>query len=35
MEEYFTPYPTHIIVPEDYWICSHNIEYTLQENKNK
>ena len=20
-------YPTHVEVPEDYWICSHNIEY--------
>ena len=23
------------IYTEDYWVCSHNIEYTLQENKNK
>jgi len=21
-------YPTHIEVPEDYWVCSHNVEYT-------
>ena len=28
-------YPIYIEVPEDYWVCSHNIEYTLQENKNK
>ena len=20
-------YPTHIEVPEDYWVCSHNVEY--------
>ena len=20
-------YPTHIEVPEDYWVCSHNLEY--------
>ena len=20
-------YPTHIEVPEDYWVCSHNMEY--------
>jgi len=20
-------YPTHIEVPEDYWVCSHDIEY--------
>ena len=26
---------SYVEVPEDYWVCSHNIEYTLQENKNK
>ena len=20
-------YPTHIEVPEDYWVCSHDVEY--------
>ena len=20
-------YPTHIEVPEDYWVCSNNVEY--------
>ena len=20
-------YPTHIEVPENYWVCSHNVEY--------
>ena len=20
-------YPTHIEVPEDYWVCSQNVEY--------
>ena len=20
-------YPTHIEVPEDYWVCSHNVDY--------
>ena len=20
-------YPTHIEAPEDYWVCSHNVEY--------
>jgi len=25
--EYFTPYPTHIEVPENYWVSSHNVEY--------
>ena len=24
-------YPTHVEVPEDYWVCSHNIEYTLNQ----
>ena len=24
---YFSEYPTYIEVPEDYWICSHNVEY--------
>ena len=27
-------YPTHLEVPDDYWISSHNIKYTLTENKN-
>ena len=28
MEEYWdSEYPTHIEVPEDYWVCSHNVEY--------
>ena len=20
-------YPTHVEVPEDYWVCSHDVEY--------
>ena len=20
-------YPTHVEVPEDYWVCSNNVEY--------
>ena len=20
-------YPTYVEVPEDYWVCSHNVEY--------
>ncbi len=20
-------YPTHVEVPEDYWVCSHNVEW--------
>ena len=29
MEENYwdTNYPTHIIVPEGYWVSSHDIEY--------
>jgi len=26
-EEYFTSYPTHIEVPDGYWVSSHNVEY--------
>ena len=26
-KEYFTEYPTYIEVPEDYWVCSHNVEF--------
>ena len=25
-------YPTHIIIPEDYWVSSYNIEYSFKEN---
>tara|TARA_Y100001970_G_scaffold289400_1_gene419614 strand:- start:744 stop:854 length:111 start_codon:yes stop_codon:yes gene_type:complete len=27
-------YPTHIEVPENYWVFSHNVEYSSKENKN-
>ena len=28
MEDYWdSPYPTHIEVPDGYWVCSHNVEY--------
>ncbi len=20
-------YPTHVEIPEDYWVCSHSVEY--------
>ena len=23
-------YPTHIEVPEDYWVCSHNVEWIVE-----
>ena len=26
-KEYFTPYPTHIEITEDYWVSSHDVEY--------
>jgi hypothetical protein len=29
MEDYFTPYPTHIEVPEGYWVSSHDVEYEI------
>jgi len=24
-------YPEYIEVPEDYWVCSHNVEYTNED----
>ena len=24
-------YPTHIEVPEDYWVCSHNVEWISED----
>ena len=27
MDYWDREYPTHIEVPEDYWVCSHNVEY--------
>ena len=27
MDYWDSEYPTHIEVPEDYWVCSHNMEY--------
>jgi len=27
MNEYFTKYPTHIEVPDDYWVSTHDVEY--------
>ena len=28
MDKYWdSEYPTHIEVPEDYWVYSHNVEY--------
>ena len=31
---YFSEYPTHIEVPEDYWVFSSNVEYSSNENDN-
>ena len=25
-------YPTHIEVPENYWVFSHNVKYSSEEN---
>tara|TARA_Y100000296_G_C4970896_1_gene155844 strand:+ start:277 stop:378 length:102 start_codon:yes stop_codon:yes gene_type:complete len=30
-EEYFTEYPTHIEIPESYWVSSHDVEYEVIE----
>ena len=27
-------YPTHIEVPEDYWVFSQSVEYSSEENDN-
>ena len=27
MDYWDSEYPTHIEVPEDYWVCSHDVEY--------
>ena len=27
MDYWDSEYPTYIEVPEDYWICSHNVEW--------
>ena len=27
MDYWDSEYPTHVEVPEDYWVCSHNIKY--------
>ena len=34
MINYFTEYPTHIEVPENYWIFSSDVEYYSNENNN-
>ena len=31
MDEYFTKYPTHIEIPEGYWVSSHDVEYEVIE----
>ena len=32
MDSYFTPYPTHIEIPADYWVSSHDVECTVEDN---
>ena len=27
MDFWDSDYPTHVEVPEDYWVCSHSVEY--------
>ena len=31
MNNYFTEYPTHIEVPEGYWVSSHKVEYVNED----
>ena len=31
MDYWDTEYPTHITVPEGYWVSSHNVEYIIIE----
>ncbi len=31
MDYWDREYPTHIEVPEGYWVSSHNVEYTTGE----
>ena len=35
MEYWNSDYPTHIEIPENYWIFSQKIEYSLKENNNE
>ena len=30
MDYWDSEYPTHIEIPEDYWVCSHNVEYEIE-----
>jgi hypothetical protein len=34
MKNYFIEYPTYIEVPEDYWVFSHDVEYSSEKNTN-
>ena len=27
MDYWDSEYPTHVEIPEDYWVSSHNVEY--------
>ena len=31
MEYWDSEYPTHIEVPEGYWVCSHNVEWVNED----
>mgnify|MGYP001158247429 FL=1 len=33
MDSYFTPYPTHITVPDTYWVSTHDVIY-IEESDN-
>ena len=31
MSNYFTEYPTYMEVPKNYWVCSHDVEYIIED----
>ena len=31
MEHWDTEYPTYIETPDDYWVCSHSVEWINEE----
>ena len=30
MDYWDSEYPTYVEVPEDYWVCSHNVEWVYE-----
>ena len=31
MDYWDSEYPTHVEIPEDYWVCSHDVEWVCEE----